>query len=121
MANRPAVCVNGSPNWRAFMNVSEPGESTPKSDTSLKAHSVSVVLAELLHVYRHKTADIAGSVGDLVDTCKEMEEIYLKIDEQLISDNILVKNVMNILKNYSQNILKKILTKNLGVIKSRYC
>lgn len=39
-------------------------------------------------------------VNDVFGSYEEMEEIYLKIDEQLISDNILIKNVMNILKNY---------------------
>jgi len=39
-------------------------------------------------------------VNDVFGSYEEMEEIYLKIDEQLISDNMLIKNVMNILKNY---------------------
>ena len=44
-----------------------------KSYASLDSRGLGTV-AEFWHLYRHKTADIAGTIASVVSTCEEMEQ-----------------------------------------------
>jgi SAM-dependent methyltransferase len=58
------------------MNLSRPPESRFKSYASLKSGGLATTVSEFMQLYRHKTADIAGSVASVVKSCEAMERLF---------------------------------------------